>query len=163
MTTTFKKGHDNLVLCYLQTGEVWFTSPALRKQPSAWQAGRARACEVRTTFPNTRPTEITRRLDEMLPSHFEFRLFQRLLRAQEQFSASETLLLVKPYSLFKSLLYSLTSITAALFGEIVIRASSRSSKKYRTALLVYLLLQITMLAWMTSFSHSVGILDRAAE
>ena len=66
---------------------------------------------------------------------------------------------MKPYSLFKALLYSLTSITAARFGEIVIRASSRGSKKYRTALLVYLLLQITMLAWMSSFSHSVGILE----
>ena len=54
---------------------------------------------------------------------------------------------MKPYSLFKSLLYSLTSITAARLGEIVMRASSRSSKNYRTALLVYLLLQITMLAW----------------
>ena len=52
---------------------------------------------------------------------------------------------MKPYSLFKSLLYSLTSVTAARFGEIVIRASSRSSKNYRTALLVYLLLQITII------------------
>ena len=84
VTTTFYQGHDNLVLCYLQMRSLAY-KPCPEKiiSASAWQAGRARACEVRTTFPNKRPTEITRRLDEVLPSHYEFtgRLFQRLLRA----------------------------------------------------------------------------------
>ena len=47
-------------------------------------------------------------------------------------SASETLFLVKPSSLFLALFYSLASNTAARFGQIVIRAS----RNYRTVLLV---------------------------
>lgn len=47
------------------------------------------------------------------------------------------LILVQHYSLFIAFLYSLTSITAARFGEIVIRASPRrSGENLKTALLV---------------------------